>query len=60
MRAGSSYFAPNLDDDRGPKIVGNFNAVRKTWSWSAEALRAAWPTLDVEELKKNTERILNL
>ena len=60
VRAGSSYFAPSVDDDRGLKIVGDYNAARKTWTWSAEALHAAWPTLDVEELKKNTERILNL
>ena len=59
VRAGSSYFAPNVGNDKGLKIVGNSNAPRRTWSWSAEALRAARPTLDVEELKKNTERIMN-
>ena len=60
VRAGSSYYAPNIDNDRGLKIVGNYNAARKTWKWSAEALRAAWPTLDVEQLQKDTEHTLSL
>ena len=59
VRAGSSYFAPNVNNDKNLRLVGNFNASRKTWTWSAEALRAAWPTLDVTKLTKDTELILH-
>jgi hypothetical protein len=58
VRAGSSYYAPNTDNDRGLVLVGNYSATKKSWTWRSEALRQSWPTLDVKALQRDTEKAM--